>query len=103
MHQYLPFADESFDALFHFGGVNLFNEPDKGLLEFVRVVKKGGIVAWGDEEMSPDFTSRLRRKILIRLNPGYLKTPPSPPKGLSNIKKNIVRNGLGYLYVAKKM
>ena len=45
---YLPFMDGSFDALFHFGGVNLFNDPEAALSEFVRVVREGGIVAWGD-------------------------------------------------------
>jgi ubiquinone/menaquinone biosynthesis C-methylase UbiE len=38
----LPFADNSFDILFHFGGVNLFNNPDLALREFVRVVRRGG-------------------------------------------------------------
>lgn len=29
--QFLPFADNSFDALYHFGGINLFNNPQKAI------------------------------------------------------------------------
>lgn len=100
--QYLPFADNSFDALFHFGGINLFNEPQKALAEFVRVVRKGGIVAWGDEEMSKNFRHPLGRRILPRLNPGFLKTPPEIPSGLCNVKKHEVYHGIGYLVVAQR-
>jgi ubiquinone/menaquinone biosynthesis C-methylase UbiE len=100
--QYLPFKDASFDALFHFGGVNLFNDPEKALDEFIRVVRPGGIIAWGDEQMSSDFSHPIGRKILPKLNPGFLKTPPKAPGGLKNISTYVVYEGLGYLNVAVK-
>lgn len=100
--QHLPFLDESFDALFHFGGINLFNEPEQALREFVRVVRKGGIVAWGDEQMSKDFRHPLGRFLLPHLNPGFLKTPPAIPHGVSDLRKYTVYGGLGYLNVAFK-
>ena len=40
----LPFPDDYFDALFHFGGFNNFGNPQKTLEEFSRIVKKGGKV-----------------------------------------------------------
>ena len=43
---YLPFKDESFDGLFHFGGLNLFNNPEMALDEFVCVVKKEVLFHW---------------------------------------------------------
>jgi len=61
---YLPFADESFDALFHFGGVNLFSEPDKALAEFVRVVRRDGLVSYGDEGFGKSYRTRCEGRYL---------------------------------------
>jgi ubiquinone/menaquinone biosynthesis C-methylase UbiE len=60
----------SFDAVFHFGGVNLFNDPDRALREFIRVAKKNGIVSRGDEGFSKNYESEIRRRILSKQNPG---------------------------------
>lgn len=100
--QNLPFADESFDALFHFGGVNLFNDPTRALGEFVRVVRKGGLVSWGDEQMSEEFTHPIGRRMLPRVNPGFNKTPPAVPVGVMNATKHVVYEGLGYLFLSTK-
>lgn len=100
--QHLPFADASFDALFHFGGVNLFNEPERALREFVRVVKPGGIVAWGDEAMSPNYSHPIGRWLLPKVNPGFKKTPPLTPAGLRDVVRYEVYRGLGYLCVARR-
>ena len=100
--QYLPFAENSFDALFHFGGVNLFNEPERAIHEFVRVVKNGGIVSWGDEGFSMDYKDGLRKRVLTRMNPGYLKSRPAIPDSLTDVRTFTVYGGLGYLVVGKK-
>ena len=100
--QYLPFADDSFDALFHFGGINLFNDPQKALAEFVRVVKKGGTVSWGDEGFSDSYREGFRKKVLVRMNPGYLRSRPPVPATLENTETHTVFGGLGYLVVATK-
>ena len=100
--QYLPFDDDSFDALFHFGGVNLFNDPGQALQEFVRVVKKGGLVSWGDEGFSPNYPNNFRREMLSHINPGFLKPIPPMPEGIDNVQVHEVYSGLGYLIVAQK-
>jgi ubiquinone/menaquinone biosynthesis C-methylase UbiE len=76
----LPFRDGVFDGVFHVGGINLFSEPEKAVLEFARVVKKGGRVVIGDEGFSSGKPSGIRRKILTKMNPGYLisKVPALP-------------------------
>ena len=99
---HLPFADDSFDALFHFGGVNLFSDPGRALGEFVRVVRKGGRIVWGDEQMSENFTHPVGRRVLPRINPGFKKTPPAPPDGAEVLARHEVYDGLGYLVVARK-
>ena len=100
--QFLPFADESFDALFHFGGVNLFNDPDGAIQEFIRVVKRNGIVSWGDEGFSKNYRSETRKKILAAVNPGFLKPMPGIPDSVHETTVHHVYGGLGYLIVAKK-
>lgn len=49
----LPFADDSFDFVFHFGGFNQFGDLRAGAAEFNRVVKTGGRVVFGDEAIAP--------------------------------------------------
>jgi ubiquinone/menaquinone biosynthesis C-methylase UbiE len=50
---YLPFPDDCFDSVFHFGGFNEFVDKKKAASEFARVVKPGGIVVVGDESVGP--------------------------------------------------
>lgn len=45
----LPYEDRYFDAVFHFGGINLFGEIDLAISEMERVCKVGGKVVFGDE------------------------------------------------------
>ena len=100
--QFLPFADNSFDALYHFGGINLFNDPQKAINEFIRVVKKDGIVSWGDEGFSANYKHERRKKILLKMNPGFAKPRPVIPDSVYDEKENEVYDGLAYLVVAKK-
>jgi ubiquinone/menaquinone biosynthesis C-methylase UbiE len=100
--QYLPFANDSFDALFHFGGVNLFNDPDKAVQEFIRVVKQNGLVSWGDEGFSPNYPNNFRKEFLSRMNPGFLKPMPQIPESVYDVRVQEVYDGHAYLVVAKK-
>ena len=100
--QFLPFADNSFDALYHFGGVNLFNDPQKAISEFIRVVRKDGIVSWGDEGFSDNYKHERRKKLMLKINPGFAKPRPIVPDSVYDVKENEVYDGLGYLVVAKK-
>jgi ubiquinone/menaquinone biosynthesis C-methylase UbiE len=100
--QYLPFADNSFDGLFHFGGVNLFNNPKQAIQEFIRVVKKDGLVSWGDEGISPHYHNNFRKMLLKKINPGFIKPMPAIPDSVYNSQVLEVYQGLGYLVVAQK-
>ncbi len=40
----LPFRDKAFDVVFHFGGINFFNDKKKAIEEMVRVAKPGAYI-----------------------------------------------------------
>jgi len=45
----LPFKDEAFDVVFHFGGINFFNDRAAAIREMIRVAKPGTRFVVGDE------------------------------------------------------
>lgn len=45
----LPFADSSFDAVFHVGGINFFSDRAKAIREMVRVARPGSLILIADE------------------------------------------------------
>ena len=45
----LPFADCSFDVVFHVGGINFFNDRAKAIREMIRVAKPGSLLLIADE------------------------------------------------------
>jgi len=45
----LPFKDEAFDVVFHFGGINFFNDKAAAIREMVRVARPGTKFVIGDE------------------------------------------------------
>ncbi|MCK9380262.1 MAG: methyltransferase domain-containing protein [Sulfuritalea sp.] len=67
----LPFADDYFDAAYHFGGINLFPDIRKGIAEMNRVVRPGGKVVIGDEGVAPWLMDSEYGKMLIRNNSLY--------------------------------
>jgi SAM-dependent methyltransferase len=68
---HLPFADQYFDAAYHFGGVNLFSDVTRGIAEMNRVVKTGGRVVIGDEGLAPWLRRSELGRMLIRNNALY--------------------------------
>lgn len=49
MAEHLPFQDEVFDVVFHFGGINFFNDKAAAIQEMIRVAKPGTRFVIGDE------------------------------------------------------
>jgi ubiquinone/menaquinone biosynthesis C-methylase UbiE len=45
----LPFAEDSFDVVFHVGGINFFNDRAKAIREMIRVAKPGSRILIADE------------------------------------------------------
>jgi ubiquinone/menaquinone biosynthesis C-methylase UbiE len=69
--QYLPYPDAYFDAYYHFGGLNTFNDKKRAFKEISRVVKPGGRVVVGDESMPPFYRDTEFGKVLMNSNPHY--------------------------------
>lgn len=68
---YLPFPDNTFDACFHFGGINAFADIARAFSEMARVTKSGGKVVVGDESMPPWLRHTEYGKILMNSNPEF--------------------------------
>ena len=45
----LPFADSSFDVVFHVGGINFFSDRAHAIREMIRVAKPGSLLLIADE------------------------------------------------------
>ncbi len=100
----LPFADGVFDAVFHFGGIKLFTAPHQALQECARVLRIGGRLFLGDEGFSPSVPAKdWRRRVLPRLNPGFLREPPAVPEGLCVRRQEWVYGGLMFLWTLERV
>lgn len=72
----LPFADDTFDAVFYFGGLNLFGDVTAALREMVRVAKPGATIVAGDEGMSEPMRRKWLGRLMGRMNKLNLCRPP---------------------------
>ena len=51
----LPFADESFDAVYMVGVIGEIPEPEKAIEEMHRILKPGGLLAFTEAVIDPDY------------------------------------------------
>ncbi len=68
---FLPFPDNFFDSIYHFGGLNTFSDIPRTFNEISRVTKSGGRVVIGDESMPLWLRNTEFGKILMNSNPHY--------------------------------
>ncbi len=73
---FLPFKDDSFDAVFHFGGINMFGNIRKALAEMVRVAKPAAPIIVSDEGMSEKRRQTRLGRIVGNVNSLNLCRPP---------------------------
>jgi ubiquinone/menaquinone biosynthesis C-methylase UbiE len=66
--QKLQFRNQYFDAVFHFGGINLFDNIQNAIGEMSRVVKFGGKVVFGDESVAPWLRNTDYARAVIKNN-----------------------------------
>lgn len=96
---YLPYADDYFDACYHFGGLNTFTEKSKAISEMARVTKPGGRVVFGDESVPPWLVDTEFGRVLINANPLYKHAAPLDclPACARNVNMQWVIGGVFYL------
>jgi ubiquinone/menaquinone biosynthesis C-methylase UbiE len=84
---YLPYRENSFDAVMHVGGVNTFGDKSKALNEMVRVAKHNSKVLIVDEGLSARGQETFLGKLLIKTNVLNRCKPPTAllPKNVKNI------------------
>jgi ubiquinone/menaquinone biosynthesis C-methylase UbiE/uncharacterized protein YbaR (Trm112 family) len=97
----LPFADRTFDVVFHLGGINLFDRPALAVQEMLRVAKAGARILIADE------TKDVVKNQYQKFNPftrAYCKGIPTDfdprnwvPDGVVNPGYEEVWNGRGYI------
>ena len=94
---YLPFEDETFDAVFHFGGINTFAERKEAFAEFNRVAKVGARIVVGDESVAPWLRNEPTYQTLMKANPMFADEVPFEdlPKNIENFELHWIF-GFGY-------
>jgi ubiquinone/menaquinone biosynthesis C-methylase UbiE len=66
---HLSFPDNYFDAVYSFGGLNVFDDCKRSMQEMVRVTKPGGRIVVGDESMPPWLYNTEFGKTMLNANP----------------------------------
>ena len=94
---YLPFEDNTFDAVFHFGGINTFAERKEAFEEFSRVAKVGARIVVGDESVPAWLRNEPTYKTLMKANPMFADEVPLQdlPKNIENFELHWIF-GFGY-------
>lgn len=94
---YLPFEDDTFDAVFHFGGINTFAERKEAFEEFSRVAKVGARIVVGDESVPSWLRNEPTYKTLMKANPMFADEVPLQdlPKNIENFELHWIF-GFGY-------
>jgi ubiquinone/menaquinone biosynthesis C-methylase UbiE len=102
----LPFRDNSFDCVYHIGGINLFSDKKKAISEMVRVAKPGTKIMISDEtekvaekyEKLPYFGKPFRNR------GETIKAPVDLlPENVENVETFEIRKGTLYVLCFKKI
>jgi ubiquinone/menaquinone biosynthesis C-methylase UbiE len=102
----LPFADESFDAVFHVGGINFFSDRAKALAEMVRVARPGTriLVADETEKHVRDMYERapVTRAFFTGRNEAVAVPVDLVPAGMEEIGVTLLNDGRFYALTFRK-
>jgi ubiquinone/menaquinone biosynthesis C-methylase UbiE len=102
----LPYRDNSFESVFHIGGINFFNDKRKAIEEMIRVAKPGARILIADETdkgvraydaVAPGFSRRVGADKHMVSAPVDL-VPPE----MEEVKATTVWNGFMYLLEFRK-
>jgi ubiquinone/menaquinone biosynthesis C-methylase UbiE len=100
----LPYADSSFDVVFHVGGINFFNDRAKAIREMIRVAKPGSLLLIADE------TEKHVKEVYEKSLAGFYKNRKAPvsapldlvPPEMQEIHLQLLKNGMFYALTFRK-
>jgi ubiquinone/menaquinone biosynthesis C-methylase UbiE len=100
----LPFTDNSFDVVFHVGGINFFNDRAKAIREMIRVAKPGSLLLIADE------TEKHVKEVFEKGLGGYYKNRKVPvsapvdlvPPEMQEVHLESLRSGMFYALTFRK-
>ena len=102
----VPFQDESFDVVYHVGGINFFNDKARAIQEMIRVAKPGSKIVIVDEteklaETAYKKTPQVRQ--YIKNTPADLGAPVDlVPESMQDMEVKDICNGLLYCLSFRK-
>ena len=95
----LPYASGYFDAVFHFGGINMFGDMRQAIHELARVCRRGGRVVFGDEGIAAHLRGTEYAKVAIHNNALWALNAPmeSLPHGARDVSLRYVLGNCFYV------
>ncbi|MBT9166533.1 MAG: hypothetical protein DDT25_01221 [Chloroflexi bacterium] len=101
---YLPYGNDTFDAVLHFGGINTFGEKAKAIAETVRVAKPGAKIVIGDEGLAPGKEKTRFGRWLLKKNTLFANKPPleALPANIEDSNLRWIWRGLFYVIDFRK-
>jgi ubiquinone/menaquinone biosynthesis C-methylase UbiE len=102
----LPLRDESFDVVFHVGGINAFNDRAKAISEMIRVARAGTRIVIVDETAKlvdafawiPGFKQRMQEEYGDRFSPPVSLIP----EGMREVRVRDIAKGNLYCLSFRK-
>ncbi len=102
----LPFANDSFDVVFHVGGINFFNDRAKAIREMIRVAKPGSRLLIADETEEHVKSSYERSPVIGRYFKNRQEAVAAPidlvPEEMQEIHLELLRDGQFYALTFRK-
>ena len=101
---HLPFADGSFNAVLHHGGLAEFGDKATAIAEMFRVARSGARVVICDVGVPEDGRVSLVNRLLLRLQPEYNYPPPMHlmPPSAKDVRLRWFFRGSWYMIVSAK-
>ena len=101
---YLPYNDDLFDAVLHFGGINTFGEKERAIAEMVRVAKPGAKIVIGDEGLAPGKEKTWFGRRLLKMNALFANKPPRElvPEQVEDFRLKWIWRGTFYVMDFRK-
>ena len=94
----LPFEPDTFDRVFHVGGIGGFNDPAKALAEMGRVALPGTPIVVVDEQLDPQKKHTLYHRAMFKLLTFYDDDPRSPVAELPPDASDILEEHVARFY-----